>query len=181
MMFFSVGMREPDEPSAPTIYIGIDVRFSVEQQNKIKNNIDRWQRALGDVVHIVPIWNQRAPGKVRDNDKPINHNFMWSVDRSREELGDAAFIKSFGNLAEVDNDHVGEGCNILMYRHIETADFSKINLHELGHVLSVQHSERYGSIMYPYVWGQTDQLDDESISQACHHYGGKVQHHICQR
>lgn len=181
LLLFSLGTTQSTErSSSPTLYIEIDARFSPLQRIIIENDIDRWQTLLGDRVHLINIFNKQMPGRFKDHQKPINRIFMWKINKTKEELGEEKLRDSFGILAEVDADSEGCGSNIIVFDSLSSADYRKVILHEIGHLLGEHHSTHYGDLMYPYVWGQRDVVDHRLLASVCARYGGIVEGGVCR-
>lgn len=130
------------------LVIYIDSAFTSAEKESIRQAMLTWQKTGNGKIWFVPIWSVPKPGRLRNMEKPgkNQHIFFWRLNRKdnyhiseslKEKLKDknGYFIPGPGH----DSAHL-----LIFPDSFDPKDFYKVALHELGHLLGIQHIEQPG-------------------------------------
>lgn len=128
-------------PREQPVTIIVDADFTVPQQILIAQAMLAWEGASSHKVKFKPAWNIPKPGPFK-NFYPLMFDqgiFMWSLPKDPHHLSDSQLeqAKPLGGLTIY-----GPGENsahVIIYADLPAKHFYGVALHELGHLIGLNH------------------------------------------
>lgn len=141
--------KYPDTARSMPQTIYIDSDFSEQQMQNIQLAINAWQRASNHNIYLKPVWNTPKPGKYREvMDDLTGKTFMWSINKDHEHFTTAQIVKMWSvDGFVVTSSELPQTTHIVIFK--DTPGFYLTVLHELGHMLGLQHTPNDTTVMHP--------------------------------
>ena len=153
----------------PTIYIKVDKAFSQRQKELIDKAFRDWEKASNYKISFQVTWDQPKPGPYWQYKKPDQDSglFFWYLPKNNtyipEDLLDL-WTGYVGIMVYGQGEYSG---NVIIFDTVREEHFYSVALHEIGHLLGLQHISQY-SVMHPNAIGHCLNLKD--IQQLCKLY-----------
>lgn len=169
---FLIGCTVADTPPPQfikntTFTLHIDKEFNNLERDNIRDAIRTWERVSSGSVKFVVWWNQTRPGLLKNEFyKKQSLLFIWYVDRNDKTQLSDELIKEFQIYRGLysPNGHILIFDNLREPNAIFAEDvFRSTVMHEIGHMLGLEHSENRNSLMYPMVGSWCITKEDADI------------------
>lgn len=132
------------------IEIRIDPTFDSQQMMAIQSVFNRWQTASDNVVTFKPIWSFPRPGFYKDVYRDNTGNiYMWYLDKDRKHFTTKQIMDFWENGGFVNYKEHNPTAHVVIFKDQPKSAFIRIVLHEIGHLIGLQHIENKTAVMHP--------------------------------
>lgn len=158
------------KPFQEPITISIDKNFSQSEKWQLYLAFKTWEKeSLGKITFHIK-WDQPRPDSIYKNAQ-LNKNsgiFIWHLSKSTAQLNSKDLIRHvFSGGFTRYGPH--RSAYIIIFDELYPNYFYGTALHEIGHLIGLQHTADKEDIMNPTIQGQK-YLSDNDIKQLCSLY-----------
>lgn len=150
------GVNFPIYPKTFEIYLDRD--FTTKEATLLRESFNDWEKVGGGSFKFTIFSNVEKPAKFKDAGKRLSRGiFVWQLDRKDNIQLSSNQINRFQRFDGLwlPDEELGY---LLMFLRTNgdkqnNLNFKSIALHEIGHLLGMEHTDDVRSIMYPIVGG----------------------------
>lgn len=158
------------------VCVSVDEDFDPWEQKLINRALHTWEIASQNKVQFDVKWNQPKPTVTfqEHNLTADSGNFIWRVRKNEIQLGTDRLEKWKNNLAVTvyssrSNESDELATDIAVLDTVQDDEFYPVLLHEIGHMIGLQHTNHSRSIMH---WiDPTQCITGSDANQLCALYG----------
>lgn len=149
--------------------VHIDHEFNYWQEKEIAKAFSEWTEASDGTITFKLIWNQPRRGLYKDHIDPKKDDgiFLWYLDKEDKNLT-PELVKYFEKINGLYVPGDGSSSNLLIFHQVPEYHFKAVVLHEIGHLLGLNHIEEKGHLMSPAAGVSCLTLKDTQA--LCKHY-----------
>ena len=132
------------------VVVHVDSSFTFVERLRIKRAMTTWEKASNNRISFLPIWDVDKPGLYKDFAKAhVDQGiFLWRLDLNDSTHFTPIQQAKYAHFSGMFTNGPGENSgNIVLFESVRETSFYKVTLHELGHVLGLDHVETKENIV----------------------------------
>lgn len=142
--------KAPKAALQQPIEVLIDKDFSNREMIQIQKAFNAWSDASQGKIGFKPVWYSSKPGVFREESrKQTGKIFMWSLSKNQTHFT----IKQLLNLWELGGFVMrykdNSTAHVVIFEDLPDEFFYTVVLHEIGHLLGLQHITNRKASMHP--------------------------------
>lgn len=135
----------PGPAKKSPIVVHVDSNFSDKQKQDIKHAFIAWEVASKHTIVFQPLWDTERPGNFLDY-RNSNRIFLWYLPKTKSHFYPSELMDHFSIDGVVYRRYIYD--QVVIFKDSPKEHFYIIVLHELGHLLGLEHINYEKAIMH---------------------------------
>lgn len=131
--------QPPGPPKKTPIIVHVDSDFSDEQQMLINRAFNAWEEAGNNSIIFRPRWYAERAGDFLSH-RNSNHIFLWYLPKTESHFYPDELVDVFSIDGIVYRRYLQD--QVVIFKDSPKEYFYVIALHEIGHLIGLQHIDR---------------------------------------
>lgn len=150
------------------IHIQVDKKFDQVQRASIAKAFAVWEDMSDHKIKFVVEWDRSQPSRFSNHHLEKDGGiFLWSL--TKDELNDSQKDDWSGYIGLTQFGSGNNSANVIVFNDCGESHFYAVALHELGHLIGLNHIPNKFSVMSPHVSAYC--ITEYDADQLCDLYG----------